>query len=194
MSVPTIIGIHGKFGAGKSTFARMLRERLGEDKWRIFAFGDRLKRTVEKMCDLPEGYLNTPEGKAEICPLTGETYGVMLQKMGQGVRDIFNPYVWIRALLMSEQAQAGPVNRIVDDVRYKTEVDAIKKRGGILIKIIRAGGVTKTEVAGRSAKHFSEIDLDGCDHMFDRIFTFPDNGIEEMGRAADELSASIRKM
>jgi hypothetical protein len=106
----------------------------------------------------------------------------MLQKMGQGVRDIFNNDFWKNAFFTNLNGKI-----IIDDVRHATEAIAIQERGGILVKIHRLGEVDKEKLAGRDMKHPSEIELDGCEYLFDYKFRCNCHGVEEIEKNVDTM-------
>jgi len=224
-----LVGIHGKMGAGKSTFARILLTALtnstgeGANRWHISSFANRLKRTVETMFNLPPGFLATTEGKGTFSPITCCTYGALLQRIGQGMRDTLGSQIWIDLLL-----DADADFLIIDDVRYRTEAEAIRERGGMLIKImvrspgtqpilpveagrimvrspgtqsilsveaeriIREVGGSEKEIAGRDTAHISEVDLDGCDSLFDFVLSFPFGALFDMQIEAEGIAALLR--
>jgi hypothetical protein len=114
-----------------------------------------------------------------------------LQNLGSGgMRDNLHPDVWINTLFsdykpIREIVSGGPghyydvgiirlftkdvneyPNWIISDVRFSNEVEAIKNRGGIIIRINRP---PKIDLGSRRGdfKHFSETALDN--HKFDYI-------------------------
>ena len=73
----------------------------------------------------------------------------LLQGVGQGLRDAIDPNLWIKVLFANTENWS---NYIIADVRYPNEVEAIKERNGILLRIDR-----KDAGAGN---HSSETALD----------------------------------
>jgi len=131
-----IIGFSGSFGSGKTTRAQYLSEKLnqmGKDYYFI-NFAGNLKTMLYQHLKVSSKYFNTTEGKSEICPKYGVTYGSLLQKYGQGMRDI-DPNYWIDEL-QNEIKDVGNTNCIIviGDVRYQNEMDWILKKGGIVFK------------------------------------------------------------
>ena len=160
-----IIGISGKAGSGKDTAAKMLEvlyanpdisyEDFANRRYKNFAdiqvvhFADILKETVQVLFAIGEWETNTQEGKRVTVDWIGKTVRELLQEVGQGLRDAIDPDLWVKALFANTEDWA---NIIIADVRYPNELEAIKERGGILIRIDRNG-------AG-AGNHSSETALD----------------------------------
>lgn len=160
-----IIGISGKAGSGKDTAARMLEvlyanpdisyEDFANRKYKNFAdiqvihFADILKETVRALFGIGEWETNTQEGKKVTISWIGKTVRELLQEVGQGLRDAIDPNLWIKALFANTEDWS---NYIIADVRYLNELEAIKERDGVLIRIDRNG-------AG-AGNHSSETALD----------------------------------
>ena len=88
-----------------------------------------------------------------------------LQRLGNAVRDAIHPDFWVNALFNTYTKN----NIIIADVRFPNEAEAIKARGGKLIRIERPG-------AG-AGNHISETALDdytGWDIVIDNVGTLED--------------------
>ena len=160
-----IIGISGKACSGKDTAAKMLEvlyanpdisyEDFANRKYKNFAdiqvmhFADILKETVRALFGIGEWETNTQEGKKITISWIGKTVRELLQEVGQGLRDAIDPDLWVKALFANTE---GWSNYIIADVRYPNELEAIKERDGVLIRIDRNG-------AG-AGSHSSETALD----------------------------------
>ena len=160
-----IIGISGKAESGKDTAAKMLEviygnpgisyEDFKDKNYKGFAdiqtvhFADMLKETAMTMCILGEDDVNTQYGKKQTIEWLGITVRELLQKLGTCVRQGIDNLFWIKSLFANIE---GWENVIIADVRFPEEVQSIKERGGLIIRIDRNG-------AG-AGDHISEIALD----------------------------------
>ena len=82
----------------------------------------------------------------------------ILQLLGtEGCREVIHPNVWVNALFADYQPES---NWIITDCRFPNEADAVKERGGVVIRIERHGR--------KQGGHASETALDnytGFDHV-----------------------------
>ena len=93
-------------------------------------------------------------------PPTPMTVREFLQKLGtEAMRDGLHSNVWVNALFadynpIAKFAGADIVpNWIITDMRFENELEAIVKKGGITIRVVRPGTVV--------GNHPSEVALDG---------------------------------
>lgn len=172
-----IIGFSGKMEAGKDTAAAMLSYILLDMKrfrtsyfdyvsWSkehepkyITPFAKSLKRMVSILLHCEEKKLyDQPFKKQEIEWLEGSpTVRKILQNVGNALREKIDPGIWVKILFNRIQYQP---HVFISDVRYKNEADAIKAKGGIIIRINRPGE--------HDNSHISETDLDDYD-KFDYV-------------------------
>lgn len=167
-----LVGLIGKKRSGKDTFAGGL---IAEGFTR-YAFADPLKeaalrldpliplRTVADAALWPGNPLEVGAGRAtmrlaHLVALHGweaakEVAEVRrtLQEFGVTVREI-DPEFWVRATL-GRAVNDG--RAVITDVRFPNEAAAIRRRGGVLIRIVRPGLVSTDE-------HVSETALDDYD-------------------------------
>lgn len=157
----TLVGFSGYARSGKDTAASLLPtyERVAfADIMRDFLYRlnpiitrdnrdfNRLQKVIDEVGW--DGYKNSPWG-AEIRAL--------MQRLGTECgRDLLGEDVWVNAAL--DNLSTG--NYAVTDCRFLNEADAIRKRGGKIIRIERPG-------VGPANSHISETGLDNYD--FDAV-------------------------
>ena len=148
-----IIGISGKKGSGKDTFAKLLQKQLELATCKtvkIDSFADNLKYCCALISGQPNYVLhnqNMKDNKAGFLNLTNRE---LMQKFGDLTRSL-DKDIWIKSLF-SKYIDNPPEYLIISDVRFKNEADHIKDIGGILIRIESDRVI--------SDYHISEIELD----------------------------------
>ena len=165
-----IIGLSGYAKSGKDTVAEIIRE-IQPEKWEIKKFSGKLKQIASILLGMPEHLFENQDFKSE---MLGEewwkNYGDFyhqttvrdfLQLLGtDAIRNGLHSNAWVNALMAdykpAKMDQYHPSNWIVTDVRFPNEAEAIKDRGGIIIRIDRPG------VEPVNA-HPSEVALDNWD-------------------------------
>ena len=180
-----IIGISGKAGSGKNTICDMIiyllycekynieptikhfKESIEESYklergtgWSIMSFANRLKECVSSLSDY-EIDLNEEQGKNSLVSwleINGRhpSYRELLQWFGTTIRQSVCDDFWIQALFSTIREDE---NILISDVRFKNEVESIKNRNGVVIRVNRNNS--------GAGNHISEIDLD--DYPFDHI-------------------------
>ncbi len=160
-----LIGLVGKAGAGKDTFAEILADAYGFVR---VAFADRLRETalvVNPIVVPGDGTGLFPDKRlAEVVAEVGWDIAKreipevrrFLQHLGQGLRNTVDPDIWVN-LAMEEVDGLAPAPVVVTDVRYVNEVQAIRDRRGVVVRIVRDGA----GLDGAAATHNSETELDG---------------------------------
>lgn len=150
-----IIGISGKIGSGKDTVAGIIIDN--KPKYTRKAFGDKLKKAVALLTGAPENLMYTQEGKEVYLSGWDMTVGQFQQKLGtEAMRDVIHKDGWVLAL-MSDYIE--DYNWIISDVRFKNEAEAIREKGGLLIRV--NGDPAKVRAnSTRDMTHQSEVDLD----------------------------------
>jgi hypothetical protein len=159
----TVIGIAGHAGFGKSTARTELLKLLPLGKWMRASFASPIKTMIASFGGVSVESLDTTEGKSAICPYVQEngapvTFARVLQIQGMMFRERLGANVWIRACLENPKHD----HIVIDDVRFPGEIDAIHKRGGIVIKLVLPTGFTavKKLLAGRDPNDLSEKYVD----------------------------------
>lgn len=172
-----IIALSGRMGSGKDTAADMI---LSYDYgYEIKRFSGKLKQVAELLTGIPAEAFNSQEVKQRHL---GEEWGMtvreLLQRLGtDAVRDGLHTNAWVNALFADYEQG---MNWIITDCRFPNEYEAVKKRGGIVVRIER--GERKQDV------HPSESALDDAD--FD--YVIDNNGtLEDLKKKVDFLLFKI---
>ncbi|QMP84513.1 deoxynucleoside monophosphate kinase [Streptomyces phage Endor1] len=166
MSGPTLlIGLSGYAGSGKDEAAKALI--VGG--WRRDAFADRLRQFLYNLD--PWVTVSPDVGVARLAKLV-DAYGWdrakrtfpeirrLLQRTGtEAGRKVLGAQVWVDALMRDFDAENEAL--VVTDVRFQNEADAIRKAGGVMVRINRPGVGPATDPGGWV--HESEVALDHYD-------------------------------
>lgn len=160
---PLVVGLSGRAGSGKTTAARFLSSHFNIPR-RPFAYP--LKSMVAAL-GISEEVLDGPSAVKEMATerLNGHTVRYALQTLGtEWGRNLMGEDFWVRQWLAGLDELPGG---IADDVRFANEVNAVRSRGGVVIRVERDGA----GVRGPDAAHVSEqVDLLAWDHVV------PNNG------------------
>jgi hypothetical protein len=165
---PVIVGMVGHLRAGKDSVAAHLIKDYGFAR---YAFADVLKDAalhldpivqVEAQTAYGYGYGGGLYEYAEVVEtrLT-EVVGAMgwdaakaipevrrtLQEYGMSIRAI-DPLFWVRAAMGRLVHDTRPV--VVTDVRFPNEVDAIRDKGGIIVRVTRPGANGDNHISERA--------------------------------------------
>lgn len=183
-----IIGISGRMGSGKDTVAKMIQEidakyRVEETSiWEIKKYASALKKIASILTGVPETMFEIPEFKEKNMPENWRntngylmTYREFLQKLGtEAVRNNIHHNAWVNALMSSCTYKD---NWIVTDVRFHNEMDAIKKKNGIIIRVTRSDQDHKSY-------HISENALDS--ETFDFVIE-NEGGLTELRNKVEQF-------
>ena len=179
-----LIAICGHKFSGKSTVANLLHNATG---YQVVSFADKLKDITCILSGCTREDLEDYEFKenklvpAYLRPycLNAEkpTFRAFLQHFGSEVMRGVNDDIWIDCTL----SNCGE-NCIVSDCRFPNEANAVKARGGIVIKIMRP-------LAKASDSHQSEtlIDEIGADYTL-----WNDSTLENLVANVDSLVRLLR--
>lgn len=156
-----IIGISGKALSGKDETGKIIMEYYKEKKFVVKKFADKLKEITAILLGIQRSDLESQEYKASVLPkdwwiykfgekiipyvgnegkldehiLVKTTPRWLLQNIGTDCfRKLIHPDVWVISTFADYDESK---NVVITDVRFKNEADAIKKRGGIVIRIKR---------------------------------------------------------
>lgn len=161
-----LIGVTGKIGAGKDTVAL----HLAQYGYQQYAFADPLKEAAAQMFGIPVWEFYDRELKEQIHPFWKITRREILQKFGtECARHVFYDDFWIRRASMhintitdvkEDPTSLVPLNMIITDVRFENEGDWIRKRGGMVVHVMRpdTDGISVSENYD-SSTHASEMGL-----------------------------------
>lgn len=165
-----IIGLSGYAKSGKDTVAEMIQE-IHPDKWEVKKFSGKLKVIASILTGIPAHQFEDQEFKSS---MLGEewwkNYGDFyhqttvrdfLQILGtDAIRNGLHTNAWVNALMADykprKMDQYSPSNWIITDCRFPNEAEAIKDRGGMIVRVNRPG------IAPVNA-HPSETALDNWD-------------------------------
>jgi hypothetical protein len=143
-----IIGISGRIETGKDTLADMLLKLQPEFEKKGFA--DKLKEIAHMLSGIPLKKFSSRHFKKENMPEEWDWDGdpddpmsvrEFLQNIGtDAIRESVHDDAWVIAL-MSQYKIKKPKkvlpNWVIADVRFPNEAEAIRKEGGILIRLNR---------------------------------------------------------
>ena len=180
-----LVAVSGKIGSGKSTFCEFLSEALREEKQEVEIknFADKLKRITY---ELTGHYGYTQEDKNVFLPDWGRTVGEILQQLGtQVMREHFDKNVWVKATLSNLNEETY---YILGDCRFPNEVEAVKQRGGITIRLEGDPALVR-ENSNRDINHLSETSLDNYE-SFDYIYE-NNKSLEDLKIFAREVAKNL---
>lgn len=160
-----IIGVSGKMGCGKTTFAGHLIELLGPG-WLRLSFADALKLEVARVFSFPVSWCYSEEGKKKIVSTItmyggprSRTVRDLLQWWGTDVRRAESPDYWVRAMRASIAAlPPGMAGVVIDDVRFPDELAICD----LAIRLAPYPGWAP----GQNSSHRSETELDAIPAWF----------------------------
>lgn len=182
LRAPRLIGLSGPARCGKDTLA----EAFVEAGWARRAFADKVKGFLYGLDPwLPDDEVNGSFPLAEEVDRYGwdwvkDEHPVVreyLQRCGtEAGRQVLGETVWVDALFRDSETW-GPT--VISDVRFPNEAQAIKDRGGIVVKIHRP-----KQMLIDGADHISENALKGWD--FD-VTVINSGTIEDLHKSAECL-------
>jgi len=162
-----ILGINGYSGSGKDTIGKLLQDLYPEENWKIKKFAGKLKTVASLLSGIPQSNFEDQDFKKTLLgtewwtacdeglqPMTVRDF---LQKLGtEGLRVGLHENTWVNALMADYKPETmyvvNPItgsldakvdtkmpNWVITDVRFPNEAQAIKEKGGYVIRIDRPG-------------------------------------------------------
>lgn len=131
---PTLIGLTGRAGAGKSLAASMVPEGV------VMQLADPLYDMLEAMLGIPGSRLRDRRLKETKLDWIGRSPRELLQTLGtEWGRGMIRQDVWllIAGRRIDELVEAGTMPIVVADVRFDNEAAMIRDRGGEVWEIVR---------------------------------------------------------
>ena len=143
-----LIGICGFIGSGKDTLASIL---INEYDFKKDSYASTLKDVLSVIFNWDRKLLegDTEESRewrnkvdewwSKELNIVDCTPRKMLQLIGTDImRKYFNENIWVLTLMKRiENDLKQYKNIVISDCRFKSEIDAIKEKGGIIIRIIK---------------------------------------------------------
>jgi hypothetical protein len=138
-----IIAFAGRKQSGKTTSCEFIQSLLSSQETKIYNFADPLKQLCINILGLTEEQCyGTDENKNEVvdCFWPGidakMTAREVLQYVGTDVFRRMQNHVWSSATIRLIEKEK-PKLALIADCRFPNEVDAVKKAGGMVIKLNR---------------------------------------------------------
>ena len=177
---PLLIGLTGKAKVGKDTSGHYLNRHHG---FELYALAWPLKSGIEAMFDLSPSVW-TQDNKEAVIPWLGKSPRQLMQSLGtEWGRQLVHPDIWVRAMLhrWDMVRTMDPPRLCVMDVRFDNEAEAIRLRGGVVVKIIRPD-------APAVEPHSSEAGVSDAhiDH-----FIRNDRGVHDLEKALHSLMGRL---
>jgi len=185
-----LIGLVGRKRSGKDTVASMLNARGGYQR---LAFADALKAVALELDPILWHSMihHVPVRLSEKVRRVGweeakedQEVRRILQALGVAVRTHIDTDAWVNIVEAKvHEHQRDGVPTVITDVRFPNEVEMIEARGGLVIRVTRAG-------LPQDDLHISETALD--DHPVD--YTVANDGsLEDLARQVLVLLAKIKR-
>ena len=194
-----ILSISGRIGSGKDTIADIIQTITPYYHWEVKKFAGKLKDVAELITGIPKVRFEDQEfKKRDMGSEWGMTYRDLLQKIGtEAMRNGVHENVWVNALFSEYQATTVTVgtsefdfteedqlpNWIITDTLFPNELQAVKEKNGITIKVVRNTDNTV------GVAHPSETALDDYtewDYIVDNNGTIEDLKIQVMAILSTE--------
>lgn len=193
-----VIGLSGKIGVGKTSVATclvdVLNEALNRQAGVRLSFADELRREAAEVYGFAPSLALTQDGKRAMVQHPDLPGGLgtvrdVLIHHGQQRRQE-SPGYWVARLeaRLDECAAAGAMLAVVDDVRFVDELEALRRRGAALVRVLPHGAWQP----GAHAHDVSETALDGREDWAGWVR--PDYGPAGVDAAARRILAAAMNL
>lgn len=180
-SLPFLIGLHGKAGAGKDTFASNAAQVY---QYNTDSFAAVLKEATALLFKLDADDMINRHLKDRNHQYWGMSPRRMLQLLGtEAMRGTFGEDFWIKRLQLELYYSRRPV--IITDVRFQNEVDFILKHGA-LVHITRDKNPYEAAAAGHASE--AELEIPSVDNVW---FARNNSGLLEFESCTYQIMDSI---
>jgi hypothetical protein len=134
-----LIGLVGYKQSGKDTIANWLVENKGYTKR---AFAQPIKEICSSLFGITEEQLYNPAKKELKDNIWGMSPRVMMQKVGEGLRNVHNDCLtlWMKRELLSLGDSV-----VISDIRLEDEIKFVKDNNGFVIYVDREHGGNRTD-------------------------------------------------
>lgn len=166
LSPPLLVGITGVARAGKDTLGGFLVEDHGFTR---VGFADALKDIARRVGWDGNKDTSHPLGHRSVFGYPLFPPGrVFLQNLGLAVREVLGESTWVDHALDKAERIGGRV--VITDVRFDNEAQAIRDRGGVVLRVTRPGvGAANDHVSERGVSD-DLVDLTvGNDSTLERL-------------------------
>lgn len=172
-----VIGLCGPAGAGKTTVAKMLQFERGA---RLLPFAAPLKKMLEALGVPRLNLYGTPADKAKpLGILGGKSARFAMQKLGtEWGREHFGADFWCNAWAAALELTPRGVLIVADDVRFPSEVDAVKRAGGLVLCVVRSSDDFE-KVPAHPSEDFARLGYDAT--------LYNDGDVEALRRKVREI-------
>lgn len=140
--LPPLIGLTGPAGCGKDTVRSMLEMHHG---YHGLALSDPIRSMITSLLRTAcadANHAHARELKERPIPGLGVSYRHLAQTLGtEWGRETISPELWtsIAGMRMAELVSdnLGPINFVVSDIRFESEAQWLRQRGGVIWEIMR---------------------------------------------------------
>jgi hypothetical protein len=178
----SIVALNAKAGAGKTTVAQFLRDDYG---FNIVSIAEELKKECSEISHIPIHAFYDQNFKDIFypTPFGMTTPRLFMQWWGTDiVRTRIDKDYWIKKVVNKIDVKK---RFCIDDMRFKNEMDFIKKYNGLTVRINPYHGFVYTNIH----QHVSETDLD--DAIFD-IELYPEKGLMFLQECSKSIAHKMK--